>query len=60
LWLIKSRQAFIVRRLMDGIQVSAFVSSSTYRFFTSSVLRALALAFAFLPARPSKKTSLKV
>ena len=35
-------------------------SSSTCHFFTSSVLRALALAFTFLPARRSKKTSLKV
>jgi len=35
-------------------------SSATIRFFTSAVLRALALAFAFLPAQQSKETSLKV
>jgi len=40
--------------------LSAFVSSSTFRFFTSSALRVLALAFALVPARSSKKTSSKV
>jgi hypothetical protein len=59
-WLIKSYQAFISHRFLDGVQFSAFVSSSTLCFFMSSVLRALALAFAFLQAHPSKKTSLKV
>ena len=58
--LISSRQAFMSRRFLDGVQVSAFASLSTFHFFKSSVLRALPLAFTFLPARPSKKTSLKV
>jgi len=59
-WLFESRQAFISRRFSHGIHGSAFLSLSTFRCFMSSVLRALALAFAFLPAHPSKKTSLNV
>jgi len=59
-WLIWSRQAFISRRFMDGVPVSAFLSLSTFSFFTSSFLRALALALAILPAHPGKTTSLKV
>jgi hypothetical protein len=59
-WLIYSHQAFISHRFLDGVQVAAFVSSSTCHFFTSFVLRALALAFALLPACPAKETSLKV
>jgi len=35
-------------------------SSSTFRFFMSSMLRALALALTYLPACPTKKTSFKV
>jgi hypothetical protein len=60
LGLIKSWQAFLSLRLLDGTYRSAFVSLSTLRFFTSSVLRALGLAFSFCPVHPSTKTSLNL
>jgi hypothetical protein len=59
-WLMRSRQVIISHRFLDGVKISEFISLSTFRFFTSSILRALALTFVMLPARLSKKTSLKV
>ena len=47
-------------RVLVGIQLSPFVFSCTFRFFTSSVLRALVLGLSFLPARLPSQTSLKL
>jgi hypothetical protein len=45
--------------LGQHLRISIFCSS-TFHFFTSSILRALAWAFTLLPAHPSMKTSGKV
>jgi len=59
-WLIKFHQRLISRCLLASVKVSVFVSFSTCRIFTSSVLRASPLTIAFLLPHPSKKRSLKV
>jgi len=60
LWLIYSYLAITLHRFLHGIQVWTIVSSSTFRIFTSSIIRILAFALAILLARPGKSTSLKV
>jgi len=49
-WLISSRSAFSVCHFLDGAQVLAIDSSSTYPLFTTSVLSKCHLVISFLPA----------
>jgi len=42
---------------LSRFQVSSFVSLSTFRYFTSSVIKAMAWAFSSLPAWQSEKSS---
>jgi hypothetical protein len=53
--MIDSCQACILQRFLDAVHVPAFVSMSTFRFFTCTIPRTSALAFAFMWARLGKK-----
>jgi len=50
---------FIWRRILDGVQASAFVPSSTGGFFKSSVLWAFAFAMALVPSSREKHNTLE-
>jgi hypothetical protein len=53
-------QVHILGCVSDHIEITAFTSLSAFRSIASPILRASALAFTWLPARPSNKFSLKV